>query len=204
MKAASEKLSREQVEREAKSAVVEIAANYSYAVIRFSDVVLTWLWNRLYKGVELHHFNKFEVNSSGKEVIYVPCHRSHIDYLLLSYLLYEHGHVPPHIAAGENLNMPGLGQFLRRCGAFFMRRSFRGDPLYSAVFDEYLSVMLARGVSIEYFIEGGRSRTGRLLPPKRGMLQMTVRAYLRTPRKPIIFQPVYIGYEQLVEGQSYI
>lgn len=189
---------------EAQVAIREISANYSYTAIRFSDVVLSWFWNRIFQGVELNHFQEFENNSIGKEIIYVPCHRSHIDYLLLSYLLYTNGHVPPHIAAGANLNLPFLGKFLRRCGAFFLRRSFREEPVYAAVFDEYLSTILAQNVSIEYFIEGGRSRTGRLLPPKGGMLQMTIRAYLGTPKKPIIFQPVYIGYEQLVEGSSYI
>jgi glycerol-3-phosphate O-acyltransferase len=189
---------------DAERAVQEIAANYSYSAVRVADVVLKWFWTKIFNGVDLNHFESFEKNSAGKEIVYVPCHRSHIDYLLLSYLLYINGHVPPHIAAGSNLNLPVLGQFLRRCGAFFLRRSFRSDPLYAAVFDEYLSIILAQGVSIEYFIEGGRSRTGRLLPPKAGMLQMTVRAYMRAPGKPIIFQPVYIGYEQLVEGNSYI
>jgi len=200
----SEDTSIEKLHSEAEGAVKEIAANYSYTAVRFSDVVLTWFWNKIFKGVELNHFERFEHNAAGKEIIYVPCHRSHIDYLLLSYLLYINGHVPPHIAAGSNLNLPVLGPFLRRCGAFFMRRSFRSDPLYAAVFDEYLAIILAQGVSIEYFIEGGRSRTGRLLPPKGGMLQMTVRTYMRNPKKPVIFQPVYIGYEQLVEGSSYI
>ena len=192
------------LQREAEVAVREISANYSYTAIRLSGVILTWFWNKIFQGVELNHFQNFEHNTSGKEIIYVPCHRSHIDYMLLSYLLYTNGHVPPHIAAGSNLNLPFLGKFIRRCGAFFIRRSFRDDLVYAAVFDEYLSTILAQGVSVEYFIEGGRSRTGRLLPPKGGMLQMTVRAHLGTPKKPIIFQPVYIGYEQLVEGSSYI
>ena len=196
--------SPDKIRIEAEHAVREIAANYSYTAIRFADVVLTWFWNKIFNGVQLNHFKEFEHNSAGKEIIYVPCHRSHIDYLLLSYLLYINGHVPPHIAAGSNLNLPVLGQFLRRCGAFFLRRSFRTDPVYAAIFDEYLSIILAQGVSVEYFIEGGRSRTGRLLPPKGGMLQMTVRAYLREQKQPIIFQPVYIGYEQLVEGSFYI
>lgn len=195
---------REKLLADAEHAVQEIAANYSYTAVRVADVVLKWFWTKIFNGVDLNHFESFERNSAGKEIVYVPCHRSHIDYLLLSYLLYINGHVPPHIAAGSNLNLPVLGQFLRRCGAFFLRRSFRSDPVYAAVFDEYLSIILAQGVSIEYFIEGGRSRTGRLLPPKAGMLQMTVRAYMRAPGKPIIFQPVYIGYEQLVEGNSYI
>jgi glycerol-3-phosphate O-acyltransferase len=194
----------EKLRADAERAVQEIAANYSYSAVRVADVVLKWFWTKIFNGVDLNHFETFEKNSAGKEIVYVPCHRSHIDYLLLSYLLYINGHVPPHIAAGSNLNLPVLGQFLRRCGAFFLRRSFRTDPVYAAVFDEYLSIILAQGVSIEYFIEGGRSRTGRLLPPKAGMLQMTVRAYMRAPGKPIIFQPVYIGYEQLVEGNSYI
>ncbi len=85
---------------------------------------------------------------------------------------------------------------LRKGGAFFIRRSFRGNALYSAVFREYMAQLVAGGYSIEYFIEGGRSRTGRLLPPKGGMLAMTVRAYLRQPTRPVLFQPVYIGYEK--------
>jgi glycerol-3-phosphate O-acyltransferase len=79
--------------------------------------------------------------------------------------------VPPHIAAGVNLNLPVIGPILRSGGAFFMRRSFRDDPLYAAVFRRYFSLNLAKGVAMEYFIEGGRSRTGRLLPPKPGMLR---------------------------------
>lgn len=204
VKAKKGKISPEKARALAEKSVREIAANYSYSAVKIGSVVLTWFWNKLYKGVELNHFKAFEEMAPGKEIIYVPCHRSHIDYLMMSYLLYHHGHVPPHIAAGVNLNMPGVGQFLRRGGAFFMRRSFRSNPLYAAIFDEYLTLILSQGVSIEYFIEGTRSRTGRLLPPKAGMLQMTVRAYMRVPTKPIIFQPVYIGYEQLVEGSSYI
>ncbi len=137
------------------------------------------------------------------EIIYVPCHRSHIDYLLVSYFVYINGLVPPHVAAGVNLNLPVLGHFLRMGGAFFLRRSFRSQKLYSAVFNEYLSRILSNGTAIEYFVEGTRSRTGRLLQPKGGMLSMTVRSYLRAPSRPILFQPIYVGYERLVEGSSY-
>jgi glycerol-3-phosphate O-acyltransferase len=127
-----------------------------------------------------------------------------MDYLLLSYLLYTHGIVPPHIFAGINLNLPVVGTLLRKGGAFFARRSFKGNALYSAVFREYMAQLVSGGYSIEYFIEGGRSRTGRLLPPKVGSLAMTVRAYLRQPSRPVLFQPVYIGYEKLMEGRSYL
>ena len=182
----------------------EIAANYSYTTVRIGERVLTWLWNRLYDGIEVGGVDRLKAVSEGNEVIYVPCHRSHIDYLLLSYVVYQNGLVPPHIAAGVNLNLPVIGPILRTGGAFFMRRSFRDDPLYAAVFRRYFALNLAKGVAMEYFIEGGRSRTGRLLPAKPGMLAMTVRAYLREPVRPVVFVPVYFGYERLFEGRSYI
>ena len=189
--------------KNARKYAFEIAANYSYAFVRVAYFALTWFWNRIYDGVDLRHFRGFQKLAPDYEVIYVPCHRSHIDYLLVSYFVYINGLVPPHVAAGVNLNLPVLGHFLRMGGAFFLRRSFRSQKLYSAVFYEYLSRILSNGTAIEYFVEGTRSRTGRLLPPKGGMLSMTVRSYLRAPTRPILFQPIYVGYERLVEGSSY-
>ena len=188
----------------ARSYAMEVAADYSHTVVRSLSFILTWFWNKLYDGVTVHHLDTLKQVAPGNEVIYVPCHRSHIDYLLLSYLLYRNGIVPPHIAAGVNLNLPVVGSILRRGGAFFLRRSFKSNQLYSAVFSEYVATLIGRGVSIEYFIEGGRSRTGRLLAPKAGMLAMTLRAFLRQNRRPVVFQPVYIGYEKLMEGGSYL
>ena len=182
----------------------EIAADYSNTVVRSASFLLTSVWNRIYRGVLVHHLDQFKQEAPGHEVVYVPSHRSHMDYLLLSYLLYSHGIVAPHIFAGINLNLPVVGTVLRKGGAFFARRSFKGNALYSAVFREYMAQLVAGGYSIEYFIEGGRSRTGRLLQPKGGSLAMTVRAYLRQPTRPVLFQPVYIGYEKLMEGGSYL
>ncbi len=200
----AKKLSRREVLKVAQGYAAEIASNYSHVVIAVLARVLRSFWTRLYDGVELHHFEQLQKISEGNEVVFVPCHRSHIDYLLLSYTVYYKGYAVPHIAAGINLNMPIVGSILRRGGAFFMRRSFKGNTLYTMVFMKYLGLMMARGHSIEYFIEGGRSRTGRLLQPKTGMLSMTVRSYLRDPRRPVIFLPVYFGYERLVEGKTYI
>ena len=182
----------------------EIAADYSYSVISAYHVTLTWLWNKLYDGVQVHHMEHVHSAVNTHEIIYVPCHRSHIDYLLLSYVIHLNGLVPPHIAAGDNLNLPVVGTILRKGGAFFMRRSFKGKPLYGEVFNEYLRHMLYKGFSIEFFIEGGRSRTGRLLHPKLGMLSMTVNNYLKDCRRPIKFIPVYFGYEKIFEGSTYI
>ena len=182
----------------------EIAADYSNPVVRSLSFALTGFWNRIYDGVTIHHLEELKKVAPGHEIVYVPCHRSHMDYLLLSYLLYQHGIVPPHIAAGDNLNLPVIGSVLRRGGAFFLRRSIRGNALYAAVFSEYVAQLVGEGFSLEYFIEGGRSRTGRLMVPKGGMIAMTVRAFLRSPRRSVVFQPVYIGYEKLIEGKSYL
>ncbi len=202
--AAKEKISHAKAWRKAHKLVLEIAADYSHPVVRSASFLLSNFWNKLYDGIAMHHFDKARAAAPGHEVIYVPCHRSHADYLLMSYQLHVSGVVVPHIAAGVNLNLPVIGPILRRGGAFFLRRSFRGNALYSVVFNEYVAQLIDRGVPMEYFIEGGRSRTGRLLAPRAGMLAMTIRAFLRAPRRPVLFQPVYIGYEKLMEGKSYI
>lgn len=182
----------------------EIMSDYSHAVVRAMELFLTWLWNRIYDGIEVHHFDAVAGIAAGQGIVYVPCHRSHIDYLLLSYVVYKRGLSPPHIAAGANLDLPVVGPILRRGGAFFLRRSFKGEPLYAAVFDEYLHLLISRGFPIEYFIEGGRSRSGRMLPPRTGILGMTLKSFVRGHERPLLFVPVYIGYEKLIEGASFL
>jgi glycerol-3-phosphate O-acyltransferase len=189
---------------EARRYANEIAANYSPVFVTAMSHALARLWTRLYDGVDFEHVETLQQVAGDNEIIYVPCHRSHMDYLLLSYAIYYQGFAIPHIAAGLNLNLPIVGRFLRKGGAFFIRRSLRGSALYTIVFMKYLAAMMARGHSIEYFIEGGRSRTGRLLAPMTGMLSMTVRSYLREPRRPVVFLPVYFGYERILEGPTYV
>lgn len=182
----------------------EMVNDYSYPIIRFFDRFLTWLWTQLYDGVEVHHFERVRKLATDYELVYVPCHRSHVDYLLLSYVIYKRGLSIPYVAAGNNLDVPVLGPLLRGAVAFYIRRSFRGNALYTAVLREYLHTLITRNTPIEYFIEGGRSRTGRLLPPKMGMLAMTVHSQLRHTNKPVVFIPTYIGYERIMEGGTYI
>ena len=201
---ATEGISTEKAELQALKYANEITSDYRYATIRFMETLLSWFWNKLYEGIKVSHIEQVQEAAQGHEVIYVPCHRSHIDYLLLSYLLFHNGLTPPHIAAGINLNMPVIGGLLRRGGAFFMRRTFKGNPLYTSVFNQYLHTLFSRGFPVEYFVEGGRSRTGRMLQPKTGMLAMTLSSYLRNARLPIVFIPVYIGYERVLEGRTYL
>jgi glycerol-3-phosphate O-acyltransferase len=190
---------------QARKYAFEIAANYSHPFVQFAEKLLGRVWNRVYDGVKFNHAATLKaVSDGGFEVVYVPCHRSHMDYLLLSYIIYHQGYAVPHIAAGINLDIPVVGKLLRKGGAFFIRRSFAGNALYTVVFMKYLAAIMARGHSLEYFIEGGRSRTGRLLQPKTGMLSMTVRSFLRDPVRPVVFVPVYFGYERIVEANTYI
>lgn len=202
--ARQEEIPPEKVRAKALRYADEIASNMSIATIRFLEVVLSWLWNRIYNGIAIHNIETIREVARDHAVVYVPCHRSHIDYLLLSYVLYKNGLMPPHIAAGINLNMPVVGAILRRGGAFFMRRSFKNNPLYSTVFNEYMHFVFSGGYSVEYFVEGGRSRTGRTLQPRVGMLAMTVRSFLRDHNKRLIFVPVYFGYEKVLEGRTYL
>ncbi len=200
----TEGISQENAMLRAKKYANEIASDYSYPVVRVLDRLLTWFWNKIYNGVQVNHLEPVRELAKDHEIVYLPCHRSHIDYLLLSYVLYYNGLQTPHVAAGINLNMPGIGSFLRSGGAFFIRRTFKGNPLYSAVFHEYLHTLFTRGFPTEFFVEGGRSRTGRTLKPKTGMLSIMLRSYLRSHRKPIALVPIYIGYEKVLEARTYM
>ncbi|MFV9668830.1 glycerol-3-phosphate 1-O-acyltransferase PlsB [Pantoea sp. KXB25] len=202
--ARSKKISHEKAQQNAIEMMEEIAANFSYEAIRVTDRVMGWLWSRLYQGINVNGGEKVrQLAQDGHEIVYVPCHRSHMDYLLLSYVLYHQGLVPPHIAAGINLNFWPAGPIFRRLGAFFIRRTFKGNKLYATVFREYLGELFTRGYSVEYFVEGGRSRTGRLLDPKTGTLAMTLQAMLRGGNRPITLVPIYIGYEHVMEVGTY-
>lgn len=182
----------------------EIAADFSYPFALFMRRQLRRLWERLYDGIEVHGIRSLPALARGHNLVYLPCHRSHIDYLLLSYLLHEQGLAVPHIAAGINLKLPLIGPLLRRGGAFYLRRSFRGNALYASVMQTYMALLLHRGVPLEYFIEGGRSRTGLTLAPRLGLLDMTLRGYLDYPERPLALVPVHISYEKLIEGRSHL
>ncbi|MEZ9411418.1 glycerol-3-phosphate 1-O-acyltransferase PlsB [Vibrio lentus] len=202
--AEAKNISIEKASKEAQDIMDEIAANFSYSLIKRGEKILGWLWNKLYQGLHISNASTVrKLAQDGHEIVYVPCHRSHMDYLLLSYVLYHEGMVPPHIAAGINLNFFPAGPIFRHGGAFFIRRSFKGNKLYSTIFREYLAELFAKGYSVEYFSEGGRSRTGRLLQAKTGMLAMTIQAMLRGMNRPVTLVPVYIGYEHVMEVATY-
>ncbi|WP_417686138.1 glycerol-3-phosphate 1-O-acyltransferase PlsB [Pseudidiomarina gelatinasegens] len=203
--ARSKKITEQQARKVAEKYLHEIAASYSDTLVRLLDRFMSWCWSRIYNGIHVEGGERIrELAEAGHEIVYVPCHRSHMDYLLLSYVIYKEGLVPPHIAAGVNLDFFPAGPLFRRGGAFFIRRSFRGNKLYSTVFREYLNRLFQKGYPVEYFTEGGRSRTGRLLAPKTGMIAMTVQGMLRGQQRPMSLVPVYLGYEHVMEVGTYL
>jgi len=198
------KVSRAEAEKQARAYSQEIAAVINIRAAIVLEKILGWLWNKLYDGIVLHHFSRVERLSREHQVVYVPSHQSHMDYLVLSYALFNKGLATPHVAAGINLNIPIAGPWIRRCGAFFLRRTFKGNVLYSSVFEAYMGHLASNGTAVEYFVEGGRSRTGRKLKAKPGLLAMSVRCFIRDHKRSVVFVPVNFAYEKLLEGETYV
>ncbi len=196
----------QQLRKKAGAYFDEIAADYNIAYIQFFQIALTWLWNKLFQGIDVLPSEIAMVREWVRKgpTIYVPSHKSHIDYLVLNYVLYlNHMHVP-RIAAGKNLSFWPMGHIFRKSGAFFIRRSFRGAKLYTAVFERYIKALLEEGHPLEFFIEGGRSRSGKLILPKLGFLSILLQAQKEGFSEDLIFVPASITYDRILEEKAYL
>lgn len=198
-------LEDQETSRKASEILGEIAADVSPLLLKFWSAFLHPVWNQIYDGIEidLPGLERLRETARNKRIVIVPSHKSHVDYLLISYIFYQHGLIPPHVAAGVNLSFWPLGPVFRKSGAFFIRRTFGDDKLYEKLFHAYLVKLLEEEFSVEFFIEGTRSRTGKLNPPKYGMLNMIVDAFRDGNVDELAFIPVSVGYEKIVEGSSY-
>jgi glycerol-3-phosphate O-acyltransferase len=196
---------RSALNRRAIKQLREMQATPDTATIKALEVLLERVFHRIYAGIEIDMEGMQRLRDLHREgsLVLLPSHKSHVDYLILSFIFNEHNLQLPMIAAGDNLSFFPLGPILRRAGGFFIRRSFRGDKLYSAVVEAYVRRLMRDGYTLELFLEGGRSRTGKLLEPKLGMLGMIVEAALSLPRRQIYFVPISIGYERIIETGSY-
>lgn len=190
---------------EAATMLAELQATPDPTVLKGMGVILRWGFNRIYHGIEFDQKDVDRVREASRNgaLVLLPSHKSHIDYLILSYFFYERNLPLPRIAAGDNLNFQPIGPIFRRAGAFFIRRSFKGDRLYASVVDAYIRRLIRDGFPMELFLEGARSRTGKLLEPKFGLLNMIVDAALGVPEQTVHFVPISIGYERVVEADSY-
>jgi len=196
----------QKVQKKASAFLDEIAANYNILIIKVASVLVTWVLNTMFEGITINEdgLNRVKNMSQKGPIIFIPCHKSHIDYLILSYLLYQNNMPCPHVAAGKNLSFWPMGPLFRGGGAFFLRRTFKGAVLYSKVFAEYIHNLLSEGFNIEFFIEGGRSRTGKLILPKLGLLSILLNAYKNGACEDLIFAPIFIGYDRVLEESSYL
>lgn len=191
--------------KEAERYFDEIASEMNYNYIHAYDYLFRWVSENIYEGlnVDSQSIKQIKKVAGSSPVVLVPCHKSHVDYILLSYIFYNHELSVPHICAGNNLGFWPLGHFLRRGGAFFIRRKMKGKELYKLVLSTYLRLMIQEGYMLEFFIEGTRTRTGKLQKPKMGILSMILDAYFKADVEDIHFVPVSISYEKVLESDSY-
>jgi glycerol-3-phosphate O-acyltransferase len=204
--ATNEHIPQEKLRKKAESYVEEIAEARSMRVIWMYYRVLQWVFRHVFDGIDSKESQFVALKDAGRKgpLIFVSCHKSHFDYLVVSFLAFSNNMAIPSIAAGSNLSFWPLGPILRHGAAFFMRRSFKGQDLYREVFVSYVKTLLATDHSIKYYAEGGRSRIGRLLPPRLGFLSFLLEAVADGAVEDLTFVPSFIGYEQVPEESSYL
>lgn len=194
-----------ELRQRAANMMVQLQANPEYLTVRTLSKFVQLFIHKVYTGIEVTPADVERLREAARNgtLILLPSHKSHVDYMVVSYQFNRMGVPMPLIAAGDNLDFFPMGWLARQSGAFFIRRSFKGDRLYAVVVDAYVRRMIRDGFPIEVFIEGGRSRTGKLLQPKLGLLSMIVDATLAEPQRKTYFVPMSIGYERIVETDSY-
>ncbi len=201
----AEGMSEKEALARAEAYLKEISADIGPMAIRFLRLLLTIAFRRMYSRIEVSKevVERLRAVTQEGPVLLLPSHKSHVDYLFVSWVMGTNGIAPPLIAAGINLSFWPIGPIFRHSGAFFLRRRFRGNRLYAFIFAEYLAKVLSEGYSIEFFIEGGRSRTGKVLPPKLGMLRWIAQAAVEDRVPEVQILPIDISYDRVVETRSY-
>ena len=194
---------RRRVWKEARGYFGEMASNFNGLYFGVLEAIFSWIWPRVFSGLEILGLEKVIECVKEHPVVLVPCHRSHFDYLILTYIFHMNYLSPPHIAAGDNLNFWPMGPLFRGAGAFFIRRKFDDNELYKMVFRKYLTFLIREGYTQEFFIEGGRTRTGKILTPKLGMLSAIVNAFAQGVRRDLYFVPISIHYGRIPEEEAY-
>ena len=203
VRASAKNGSPEKAEREVEKFFREISANMGSTWMALIAATAGGLFKRLFASIEVHRLAEIAEDAKRHPIVLVPSHRSYFDFLILSWLFHQNYLIPPHIAARDNMAFGPFGFLFRKVGAFYMRKSFE-DPLYKEVFRAYVGYLVREGFTQEFFIEGGRSRTGKTLAPRLGMLTWDVDAFLENQRNDIYFVPIAISYERLVEESGMI
>ncbi|XP_029487220.1 dihydroxyacetone phosphate acyltransferase [Oncorhynchus nerka] len=195
------------IQEEASVILEEMAHRLQISTVRFFAFALSKAFKTLFQHVCVNEEGIQRLQQAIQEhpVVLLPSHRSYMDFLLMSYILYTYDLALPVIAAGMDfMGMKFVGEMLRMSGAFFIRRSFGGDKLYWAVFSEYVKTMLRNGFApIEFFLEGTRSRTCKSLTPKLGLLNIVIEPFFKGEVFDVNLVPVSISYERILEESLY-
>ena len=197
----------EAVQRDAARYLREIAATHSPFVIDLTAHLIHLLYTRGYS--EALHYDRrqlADIYALGQRhpLVFLPTHKSNLDHLVLQYVLHENGHPPNHTAGGINMNFFPIGPLVRRSGVFFIRRTFKDNPTYKFVLQQYIDYLIEKRFSLEWYLEGGRSRSGKLLPPRFGLFANVVDAYRRGKSDDVYMIPVAIAYEQIQDVGDYV
>lgn len=195
------------ITREASRYLREIAATHSPYVIDLSAHLIHLLYTRAYG--EALHYDRAQLEAiyaltQRHPVVFLPSHKSNFDHLVLQYALHQNGHPPNHTAGGINMNFFPVGPLVRRSGVFFIRRAFKDNAVYKLVLQQYIDYLIEKRFSLEWYVEGGRSRSGKLLPPKFGLLAYVVDAYRRAKSEDVFLIPVSIAYDQIQDVADYV
>jgi glycerol-3-phosphate O-acyltransferase len=194
------------VGREAARDLREISARHSPFVIDLAANLIRYIYTRGY-GEHLHYDRDQlqELAALGQRypIVFLPTHKSNLDTLVLKYALHENGLPPNHTAGGINMNFLVAGSLLRRSGIFFIRRTFKDDEVYKFVLRQYIDYLIEKRFSLEWYIEGTRSRSGKLMPPRFGLLAYVVDAYRRAKAEDVFLIPVAIAYDQISDVAGY-
>ncbi|XP_028386996.1 dihydroxyacetone phosphate acyltransferase [Phyllostomus discolor] len=192
---------------EASQILDEMSHKLRLGAIRFLAFTLSKIFKQIFSKVCVNEegIQKLQRAIQEHPVVLLPSHRSYIDFLMLSFLLYSYDLPVPVIAAGVDfLGMKMVGELLRMAGAFFMRRTFRGNRLYWAVFSEYVKTMLRNGYApVEFFLEGTRSRSAKTLTPKFGLLNIVMEPFLKKEVFDTYLVPISISYDKILEETLY-
>ncbi|HKA27991.1 MAG TPA: 1-acyl-sn-glycerol-3-phosphate acyltransferase [Candidatus Binatia bacterium] len=201
--AAERGVPRRKVVKVARGYVDEMAAHFNGLYFGILEFVFNRIFPRVFSGLETVGLERVVECMREHPIVLVPCHRSHFDYLILTYIFHTNYLSPPHIAAGINLSFWPMGPLFRGAGAYFIRRTFDDNELYKMVFRKYLTFLIREGYTQEFFIEGGRTRTGKMLQPKLGMLSAIVSAFEQGIRRDLYLVPVSIHYGRIPEEEVY-
>ncbi|RMC11390.1 hypothetical protein DUI87_11509 [Hirundo rustica rustica] len=197
------------VKKKARKILQEMVANVSPALIRLTGWVLLKLFNSFFWNIQIHR-GQIEMVKAATEMnlplIFLPVHKSHIDYLLLTFILFCHNIKAPYIAAGNNLNIPIFSTLIRKLGGFFIRRKLdqnpdgRKDFLYRALLYVHIEELLRQQQFLEIFLEGTRSRSGKTSGARAGLLSVVVDALFSNATPDVLIIPVGISYDRIIEG----